>query len=51
MNILWIVVGIVIAGVVAIRMGIRLQPRSTSDLGFVSDRWLSEHRLSETSGH
>jgi len=51
MNILWIVIGIGIAGVVLTWMGRRHRAGPASDLGLVSDRWLSEHRLSETAGH
>jgi hypothetical protein len=45
---IWIFIGVVIAGVFAKRFGWRQQP---SYLGFVSQHWVNEHRLAETSDH
>jgi hypothetical protein len=49
MNILWIAVGIAIVGVLATRVTWTRQLRK-SHLGFVSEHWLAEHRLSDISG-
>jgi len=43
----WILMGVAIMVVLAKRMGLW----RTSALGFVSDRWVTEHRLAETSDH
>jgi hypothetical protein len=45
---IWIFIGAVIAGVLAKGFGRRQQP---SHLGFVSQHWVNEHRLAETSDH
>ena len=45
MSVVWIVVGVAIAG--ALANGImRARRSSESDLGFVSHQWIAEHRLS-----
>jgi hypothetical protein len=45
MSVVWIVVGVAIAG--ALAKGImRARRSSESDLGFVSHQWIAEHRLS-----
>jgi hypothetical protein len=49
MNIVWILVGIGIVGILAKRMALLHERRQQSGLGFVSDRWLAEHRLSRIS--
>jgi uncharacterized membrane protein YeaQ/YmgE (transglycosylase-associated protein family) len=42
MSLIWIVVGVAIAGVLAKR----INRSSASDLGFVSHQWIAERRLS-----
>lgn len=51
MNILWIVIGSGLFVILVLWMAMRRHRGRASDLGFVSDRWQEEHRLSETSGH
>ena len=46
MNPVWIVVGIGVSGVIAAIVSWRGRGRQT-DLGFVSQHWVSEHRLSQ----
>ena len=48
MNLAWIVIGMAIVGAFATRVAWR-HGRLESDLGFVSDRWVAEHRLSQIS--
>jgi len=48
MNFAWIVIGMAIVGAFAARVAWR-HGRLESDLGFVSDQWLAEHRLSQIS--
>jgi hypothetical protein len=48
MNFAWIVVGMAIVGALATRVTWR-HVHLESDLGFVSERWLAEHRLSQIS--
>jgi len=43
-----IFIGVVIAGVLAKWIAMRQQP---SHLGFVSQHWVTEHRLAENSDH
>jgi len=50
-NMFWIVMGVAIVVALAKRMGPWRVVVKTSDLGSVSDRWISEHRLAETSDH
>jgi hypothetical protein len=47
----WIMMGVAIVVVLAKRLGPWRVAANTSDLGSVSDRWVSEHRLAETSDH
>jgi hypothetical protein len=46
MNLVWLVVGIGICGIVARRLTRRPGRGGSSDLGFVSHHWLAEHRAS-----
>ena len=48
MNAGWIVIGIAIVGALATRIA-WARGRWESDLGFVSQEWLAEHRLSQIS--
>ena len=48
MNVVWIVVGIGIFGVLA-RIAWPHERGEQSNLGFVSQQWLAEHRLSQLS--
>jgi hypothetical protein len=45
-NIIWIVVGTAIAGAVASGINRARNRNSESHLGFVSQQWIAEHRLS-----
>jgi len=49
MNFVWIVVGVVIFGVLAKWTGWRRERGRQSNLGFVSEQWLVEHRFSQIS--
>jgi hypothetical protein len=51
MNVVWILVGIGIFGVLALAKRIAWPHKrgAQSDLGFVSHQWLAEHRLSQIS--
>ena len=49
MNLVWLVVGIGIIGIVARQITRRPERGGGSDLGFVSHRWMAEHRASQTS--
>ena len=49
MNVVWIVVGIGIFGVLAKWIGWPHERGGPSELGFVSQQWLAEHRLSQIS--
>ena len=46
-----IFVGIALAGVLTKRIVQRQQPHWASGLGSVSQQWVTEHRLAETSDH
>jgi hypothetical protein len=46
MNLLWIVVGLATSGIVAAVLRRHRRGRQT-DLGFVSQHWVSENRLSQ----
>jgi hypothetical protein len=46
MTVVWILIGIGIAGLLAKRAGWLRERGGQSDLGVVSDQWLAEHRLS-----
>lgn len=46
MNILWIVLGAAVLGLLARK--ILRRPDRPSDLGFVSHQWIAEHRLAQT---
>lgn len=49
MGVIWIVVGLVTAGGLARRI-VRARNRSSeANLGFISDQWIAEHRLSHIS--
>ena len=49
MSVIWVVVGVAIAGALAKGI-VRARNRSSeANLGFVSDRWIAEYRLSHTS--
>jgi hypothetical protein len=47
MNVLWIVVGTTIIGILAKRMALGHERPGRPDMGFVSQQWLAEHRLSQ----
>ena len=47
MNLVWLMVGIGIFGVVTWRLA--RERGGVSDLGFVSHRWMAEHRASQMS--
>ena len=49
MNLVWLAVGIGIFGIVAWQMTRRSEHGGLSDLGFVSHRWIAEHRASQVS--
>jgi len=49
MDVIWIVVGLVTAGGLARRFVRARNRRSESNLGFISDQWIAEHRLSHIS--
>jgi hypothetical protein len=49
MNLVWLIVGVGIFGLIATRMARRPERGGQSDLGFVSQRWVAEHRVSHTS--
>jgi hypothetical protein len=49
MNILWIVLGIGIVGVLAKRVAWPDRRAAQTNLGFVSQQWLADHRLSQVS--
>jgi hypothetical protein len=49
MNVIWIVVGVAIAGAVASGINRARNRNSESHLGFVSQQWIAEHRLSSMS--
>ena len=49
MNMVWILLSLTIAGIVAKRMASDAERRAQSHLGFVSHRWLADHRLSQVS--
>jgi len=50
-NMFWIVMSAAIVVALAKRIGPSRVAAKTSDLGSVSNRWISEHRLVETSDH
>jgi hypothetical protein len=50
MSIMWIVVGVAIAGAVVKGINRALNRHSESHLGFVSQQWIAEHRLSTSDG-
>jgi hypothetical protein len=49
MNLVWLVVGIGIFGMVVRQITRRAERGGVSDLGFVSHRWMAEHRASQMS--
>jgi hypothetical protein len=49
MNVAWIIVGVGIVGFLAKRIAWSGTRDGQSDLGFVSQQWLAEHRLSQIS--
>jgi len=49
MNMVWIVLSLTIAGIVAKRMTWNDERHAQSHLGFVSHQWLADHRLSQVS--
>jgi hypothetical protein len=49
MNIVWIILSLTIAGVVAKPMAWYDERDAQSHLGFVSPQWLADHRLSQMS--
>jgi hypothetical protein len=49
MNVVWIIVGVGIVGFLAKRIAWSGKRAGQSDLGFVSQQWLAEHRLSHIS--
>lgn len=49
MNIVWILVGIGIFGVLAKQIAWPHERGEQANLGFVSQQWLLEHRLSQIS--
>jgi len=51
MNVLWIVLGAGIVHRLAKWLGKWSEPGWNADLGFVSQQWVTEHRLAETSDH
>jgi hypothetical protein len=50
MNTFWVLISVMMLVLVK-RMGLSRAAAWTSDLGSVSDRWVTEHRLAETSDH
>ena len=51
MNFLWIVLAVGIVRSLAKWLGQRHEPGWNANLGFVSQQWVAEHRLAETSDH
>jgi len=49
MNVLWIVAGFAILGCLAKQVAWVFERRCQAELGFVSQQWLIEHRLSQLS--
>jgi hypothetical protein len=49
MNMVWIVLSLTIASIVAKRMTWNDERHAQSHLGFVSHQWLADHRLSQVS--
>ena len=49
MNLVWIVLSIAVAGVIAKWAALAAEGHLHSHLGFVSHQWLAEHRLSQES--
>jgi hypothetical protein len=49
MNLVWLIVGVGIFGLIARRMARRPESGGQSDLGSVSQRWVAEHRVSHMS--
>jgi hypothetical protein len=49
MNIVWIILSIAIAGVIAKWATLAAEGHMHSPLGFVSHQWLADHRLSQVS--
>jgi hypothetical protein len=49
MNLVWLVVGVGVLGIVAWQVTRRLERGGLSELGFVSERWVAEHRASHMS--
>lgn len=49
MNIVWIILSVAIAGVIAKRVARVEERHAQSHLGFVSHQWLADHRLSQVS--
>lgn len=49
MNIVWIVLGVGIVGVLAKRVAWPDRRDAEANLGFVSHQWLADHRLSQLS--
>ena len=49
MNIVWIILGVAAASVIAKRVARGHDRHAQSHLGFVSHQWLADHRLSQES--
>jgi hypothetical protein len=49
MGVIWIVFGVAIAGALAKRIVWARNRSSEANVGFVSDQWIAEHRLSYMS--
>jgi hypothetical protein len=49
MNIVWIILSIAIAGVIAKWATLAAEGHTHSPLGFGSHQWLADHRLSQVS--
>jgi hypothetical protein len=50
MTLVGVIVGIAIIGIVARWLTWRAERAGQADLGFVSQRWIAEHRSSQMSG-
>ena len=45
MNVVWIVLGLAVAGALVAIAATRRRTRGTADLGAVSHQWIAEHRM------
>ena len=45
---MWLIIGFGILGALVVLVGLSQRRGRRADLGFVSDQWVAEHRLSQT---